>query len=204
MVDADERIGQFKNMTEADPDNEMGHFSLGRAYYEAKRFAEAVPSLRRVLELNPTHSKSFQLLGHSLLELGERDEAITLLKKGYEVAAERGDVMPRDGIAKLLTDVGEAPADSVVAKAAPDAPAGDLSGDGFRCSRCGKPSGKLPQRPFKGDLGEKVLANVCGECWKEWIGMGTKVINELGLQLSDPKAQDAYDEHMTDFLQLPS
>lgn len=112
--------------------------------------------------------------------------------------------MPRDGIAKLLTDAGEAPAGLVTEKAAPAVDAGDLSGDGFRCSRCGKPSGKLPQRPFKGELGEKILAGVCSDCWREWIGMGTKVINELGLQLADQKAQDVYDEHMIEFLQIPS
>ncbi|MEE9295362.1 MAG: Fe(2+)-trafficking protein [Phycisphaerae bacterium] len=203
-MDAEERISQFKTMTEADPDNEMGHFSLGKAYYDAGRFAEAEPSLRRVLELNQTHSKTYQLLGHALLELGQRDEAITTLKHGYKIASERGDVMPRDGIAQLLSEAGEtlpqvaAPAEAPAAST----PQGDIAG--FQCSRCGRPNGKLPQRPFKGELGEKIWAGVCGECWREWIGMGTKVINELGLQLADPKAQAIYDEHMIEFLQLPS
>jgi Fe-S cluster biosynthesis and repair protein YggX len=62
----------------------------------------------------------------------------------------------------------------------------------------------MAERPFKGPLGEAVWANVCGECWREWIGMGTKVINELGLQLSSPRGQQVYDEHMREFLQLPA
>ena len=57
-------------------------------------------------------------------------------------------------------------------------------------------------RPFKGPLGEKILATVCQSCWKEWVGMGTKVINELRLPLSDPQAQKVFDQHMMEFLNL--
>ena len=32
--------------------------------------------------------------------------------------------------------------------------------------------------------------------------MGTKVINELGLPLANPKAQEIYDQHMKEFLML--
>lgn len=32
--------------------------------------------------------------------------------------------------------------------------------------------------------------------------MGTKVINELGLQLATKAGQDAYDQYMLEFLQL--
>ena len=44
--------------------------------------------------------------------------------------------------------------------------------------------------------------NICGECWREWIGMGTKVINELRLPLSDPQAQKIWDQHIAEFLNL--
>ena len=43
---SDTRIEQFKNMTEADPENELGHFSLGKAYLDAGQFDEAASSLR--------------------------------------------------------------------------------------------------------------------------------------------------------------
>ena len=61
----------------------------------------------------------------------------------------------------------------------------------------------MDERPFKGELGEKVLAHVCQACWKEWIAMGTKVINELRLDFSNPEASKTYDSHMMEFLQLP-
>ena len=58
----------------------------------------------------------------------------------------------------------------------------------------------MAERPFRGALGERILANICEGCWTEWIGMGTKVINEMGLPLADPRAQKIYDEQMTEFL----
>lgn len=201
-MNLEERINQFKNMAQADPDNELGHFSLGKAYLDAERYAEAEPALQRTLELKPTYSKAYQLLGRTQLKLGKRDQAVATLKKGYHIAAERGDVMPRDEMAAQLTELGEE-LPKLETKVKPETTAVQSTGKSdFRCSRCGRPDRELPERPFKGALGEKVLANVCADCWREWIGMGTKVINEMGLQLSDPQAQAAYDEHMKDFLQL--
>ena len=66
------KIEQFKKMAEADPLNEMGHFSLGKAYVDAGLFAEAIPPLKRTLELNPTYSKAYQLLGAAQAKTGDR------------------------------------------------------------------------------------------------------------------------------------
>ena len=46
---AEQRIAQFENMTAADPENEMAHFSLGNAYRQAGRAAEAAASFQRVV-----------------------------------------------------------------------------------------------------------------------------------------------------------
>jgi Fe-S cluster biosynthesis and repair protein YggX/uncharacterized protein HemY len=195
-----DRIEQFKKMADADPQNEMGHFSLGKAYIEAGRFAEAIAPLRRTLELNPTYSKAYQLLGSAQARTGDRVAALATLETGFKVADERGDRMPRDAMGALITELGGTPpaASRAAATAAPPA----SSGVDFHCTRCGRPSKRMPERPFKGELGERVWANVCATCWREWISTGTKVINEMGLQLADPRAQRVYDEHMVEFLQM--
>lgn len=197
------RIQQFQQMAEADPENELGHFSLGKAYLEAGRWEEAIVSLSRVLELNPRMSKAYQLLGEAYDKADRRAEAVEVLTSGVTFAEEQGDRMPRDAMVALLQGWGvpvpvfpkESKADGV------DAPA-TSSQAGFRCTRCGRPNGQLPRPPFKGSLGEKVHGHVCGVCWREWIGMGTKVINELGLALNTQAGQDAYDQYLIEFLQL--
>ena len=57
MIDQN-RINRFKQMTEADPTNELGFFSLGRAYIDAGQAAEAIPALQRVLALNSVKTKT--------------------------------------------------------------------------------------------------------------------------------------------------
>jgi Fe-S cluster biosynthesis and repair protein YggX len=199
IMDVESRIAQFKNMAEADPDNDLGHFSLGKAYFEANRFEEAEPCLRRVLDLNPTQSKAYSLLGRTQMKLGRGPEAIATLKQGVEVASARGDRMPLDEMLAALAGLGVTVSREESAGKVADAAPADGS---FRCKRCGRPSGALPDRPLRGSLGERIQATICADCWREWIGMGTKVINELGLQLSDPRAQAAYEEHMKEFLQI--
>lgn len=196
------KIQQFKQMSEADPDNELGHFSLGKAYYDSEKFAEAIPSLQRVLELRPTTSKAYQLLGDALDKTDQRDQAIEILTKGIAVADEQGDQMPLNGMVQLLKDFGAPVPEIKTTSTSKTSSSTGSSADGFQCVRCSKPNGQLPKQPFKGQLGEKVFSHVCDTCWREWIGMGTKVINELGLVLSSQAGQDAYDQYMVEFLQL--
>ena len=104
-----ERIAQFRKMATDDPDNELGHFRLGQLLIEAGQHEEAIASFRRTLELSPQFSKVFQLLGKCLIQLNKKSEAIEVLRQGIAVADERGDNMPREEMAKMLTELGEQP-----------------------------------------------------------------------------------------------
>jgi Fe-S cluster biosynthesis and repair protein YggX len=200
-MDPDQRIQQFKQMSEADPENELGHFSLGKAYIDAGRFTDAIGALSRAIELKPTLSKAYQMLGEAHDRAGQRGRAVEVMTRGVAVANDQGDRMPRDAMARALKDWG-APVPEFE-QAAPTTPGpATAAAAGFSCARCAAPKGQLPKPPFKGALGEKIYANVCQACWREWIAMGTKVINELGLVLSTKAGQDTYDQYMMEFLQL--
>jgi len=201
-VDQDQRIAQFKQMAEADPNNELGHFSLGKAYFDAGRFGEACGPLRRALQLNPMLSKAYQWLGDALDRDGKRSEAVEVLTRGVAVADEQGDRMPRNTMAETLRGWGSPVPLFKNADRPADASTGGVPVAGFHCSRCGRPDAKLAKQPFKGPLGQKIFDNVCTNCWREWIPMGTKVINELALVLSTPSGQQMYDQYMQEFLQL--
>ncbi len=198
-MDPHERIERFKKMTEADPDNELGHFSLGKALAEVGRLEEALPSLERVLALNAGYSKAYHVLAQALVKLGQRERAIETLHKGVGVAAERGDIVPRDAMVKMLSNLGETPPQFPGRRSVSSA---ESAGSDFTCSRCGRPSQRMEKQPFKGELGTQVWNHVCQGCWREWVSMGTMVINEMGLQMTNPQAQQAYDEHMIEYLQL--
>jgi Fe-S cluster biosynthesis and repair protein YggX len=85
--------------------------------------------------------------------------------------------------------------------AAPAAPQQVGEGE-VMCKRCGKLGPKMKAPPFKNEFGKRIFENTCAPCWQEAIRMGTKVINELRLDLSDPRAQKAWDTNIREFLNL--
>lgn len=202
----DPRVAQFRKMTESDPDNELGHFSLGKTCLEIGDYRQAVASLRRTIELSPQNSKAYYLL--AMAQKGAQDVAgaADTLRRGYEVATARGDMMPRKDIITMMKTLGlPLPAGAEDAVAAPAAGSADASPAGastITCRRCGQARPKMTERPFKGPLGERIWAEICQPCWKEWIPMGTKVINELRLNFADPRHAETYDHYMKEFLGL--
>ena len=192
-----ERIAQFRKMATDDPDNELGHFRLGQLLMEDGQHAEAVKSFERTLELSPQFSKVYQLLGECYVKLGQRDKAVEVLTRGWQTADERGDKMPRDAMAKMLTELG-APVPQ------PKAAADEGPGTGFRCQRPGCMEGKrakqLPGPPVPDEIGERIYRDICAACWTLWFrDLSIKVINELRLDLSSEFGQAEYDRHMREF-----
>lgn len=196
MSQLQERIAQFRKMASDDPDNELGHFRLGQLLMEDGQFDEATSSFRRTLELSPLFSKVYQLLGESLLKLGNKDEAIQVLWEGHKVAGERGDRIPQDAIAKLLRQQGE----EVTAEPLSEPPVG-AGPTGFRCTnpncRAGNMARQLPGPPIPEEIGMRIHQEICAQCWDDWFrGMSIKVINELRLDLSSDNGQKEYDRYM--------
>ncbi|MFM1805164.1 MAG: hypothetical protein RL136_2043 [Planctomycetota bacterium] len=192
-----ERIAQFEKMASADPTNEMAHFSLGNAYLQTERFAEAAQCFERCVEINPDMSKAFQLGGDAMIKAGWEDKAVAFLERGFAVAASKGDRMPQQAMAKLLEGIGrKAPL------LAEEAETADRLRDAgaFVCRRTGRPGTKMESAPMRGPLGAWIAANISLETWRQWIGQGTKVINELRLDFTRDRDQEIYDQHMREYL----
>jgi len=150
-----ERIAQFENMAAADPTNDMAHFSLGSAYLQDGRAAEAAKSLEQCIELNPDMSKAYQLAGEAMIQAGWTDKAVSILENGYEVAASKGDLLPKNAMAELLKSIGrEVPqlSDDVQQQADELAASGS-----FVCKRTGRPGTQLAEPPFRGPIGAWIL-----------------------------------------------
>ncbi|MEE2819718.1 MAG: Fe(2+)-trafficking protein [Planctomycetota bacterium] len=185
MTDLDDRIARFENMSVADPSNDMAHFSLGSAYFDAERFEEAANSFNRCIALNPDMTRAMELGGASFLKIGKVDEAKTLLEQGYVQAVSRGEKRVQDGISVLMQDAG---------LELPEVEQSDTAG------KSGKP---LSHAPLPGEIGKWILDNIDEEQWNAWIGQGTKVINELRLDFSREEDQKTYEDYMIEFLGIP-
>lgn len=193
-----ERIAQFEKMTAADPTNEMAHFSLGNAYLQSGRHAEAASSLERVIELSPGMSKAYQLCGQAMIGAGWADKSVDILTRGYMAAAERGDRMVEQAIAQLLVSIGRTP--PTVTRTVDSAADALRSSGTFVCRRTGRPGTKMTSPPMRGPIGDWIFESISAETWKEWIGQGTKVINEMRLDFSRDRDQEIYEQQMREYL----
>lgn len=197
MSTLDDRIAQWEQMCREAPDD-MAYFSLGNSYKEAERWADAEDAYAKAIGYNETMSRAFHMRGQALMKLDRNDEAGEVLTQGYTVAADRGDVMPQKSIAALLgkLDLPIPETEDFAAKKQ----AVEASGDTVLDKRTGQPQAKLPDPPMRGPIGAYIYANFGQDTWREWIGMGTKVINELRLDFSNPAHQETYEQHMLDWL----
>jgi Fe-S cluster biosynthesis and repair protein YggX len=53
---------------------------------------------------------------------------------------------------------------------------------------------------MRGPVGDWIFENISAETWKDWIGQGTKVINEMRLDFSRDRDQEIYDQQMREYL----
>jgi Fe-S cluster biosynthesis and repair protein YggX len=184
MNDLQDKIERFENMAMADPSNDMAHFSLGSAYFDARRFAEATKSFEACVKLNPEMTRAMELGGSAMLQTGNTAEAKELLIRGYEQAASKGEMRVKGGIASVMKAAGiEIPTVELTSK-----------------SESGKP---LEEAPLPGATGQWIVENVDQAQWDAWIGQGTKVINELRLDFSREEDQKVYEKYMAEFLGIP-
>lgn len=182
-------------MLQSDPDNELAHFSLGKALLDTGRFQDAAASFARVIEINPDLSRAYHHLAEAQLASGHKDKALTTLEAGYAKSMARGDMMPAKSMAGLLKKLGHSVPDTLQTDVEVLA-AGDGS---FRCVRCG--AGEvMAYPPMRGDLGEQVKEKLCGACWRQWLGMGTKIINEMRLDMREDRSQDIYDRYLNEYM----
>lgn len=203
-MDIEDRIRQFETMVrpEADPNNDMAWFSLGQAYAQAGRHEDAARAMVRCTEINPQMSKAYQLAGEALAKVGELSKAAEILTAGYKVAASRGDRLPQKGIEELLIKLGQSVPQVQPKGPAParTTPAGTGGAGGFSCRRTGRAGTKMARAPFRNELGAWIQANISEETFRGWVAQGTKVINEMRLDLSKDEDSATYERLMCEYL----
>ena len=200
MTTVEERIAQWEKMAAEAPDD-MAYFSLGNAYREASRFGDAAKAYGQAIGLNQGMSRAYQFLGESMMKDGRDADARPMLLKGYKVAAERGDEMPRRSIGEMLKRLGEALPD-VKTYAEKKAEMENAGGGGKMVldRRAGQMQPRLADAPMRGPTGQFIYDHFGQVTWNQWIGQGTKVINELRLDFSNLAHQDLYEQHMLEWL----
>lgn len=75
------------------------------------------------------------------------------------------------------------------------------------CVKCSKQGARMKQPPFRAgtklaDLGAEIQSKICASCYREWIDMSVKLVNEMRLDTTDPRGQALWLDQMKNFLNL--
>ena len=64
----------------------------------------------------------------------------------------------------------------------------------------GKKTNRSAFQPIPNELGERVVAEICQDCWKEWQEKQKQLINHFGLDVSNPDSHQFLFDNMKIFL----
>lgn len=68
------------------------------------------------------------------------------------------------------------------------------------CVRCGETREGFDRAPFPGQIGARIVSEICRECWGLWLKQQTMLINHYGLNVMDPQARAFLTKNMQAFL----
>jgi Fe-S cluster biosynthesis and repair protein YggX len=71
----------------------------------------------------------------------------------------------------------------------------------FGCGRCDREDpGRIERKPFPNELGERIVTEICADCWEEWKQRQMLLINHYGLKLHKPSAREFLYANLRAFL----
>jgi tetratricopeptide (TPR) repeat protein len=78
---------------EATPNSAQGWFELGKTYYKAGQWEQAVAAFKQVIALDPQHQAAYANLGATYHRLNQLDQAETHYQKALELNPKDGEVV---------------------------------------------------------------------------------------------------------------
>jgi Flp pilus assembly protein TadD len=99
-------IAKYEGLLQARPDDELLHFSLGKALYDAGRVPEAETHLLAALKAKPDWMVVTMLLAKIALQRNDKVAALAYYKSGLELAIAQDHEGPEEEIRAALGKLG--------------------------------------------------------------------------------------------------
>ena len=84
------RIEALLQLLGQDPSDGTSHYMLGNEYFKAQKYADAVQTLRRYLQLSDDEGAAYRLLAQSLERLGDPEGVRRAYRDGLAAATRHG------------------------------------------------------------------------------------------------------------------
>lgn len=102
IEEATQRLDMFKQVLDIDSEDLLANYGIGSCLVALEKFADAVPYLKKALEIKPTHTVAYVSLAEAYEGLGQNEDAAETYTKGIEVASKRGDMSPMNDMQRRL------------------------------------------------------------------------------------------------------
>jgi len=102
---ADDAIARYSALLAKDPNNDLARFSLGKAFFDAGRFAEATETLRACVEKKPDWMVPTILIARCLIQTGDKASARQWLEKARQLAIDQHHDGPLEEVNGLLASL---------------------------------------------------------------------------------------------------
>jgi len=99
-------IAKYESLLQQRPDDELLHFSLGKALFDAECFPEAETHLQTALAAKQDWMVVVMLLAKIALQRNDKEKARELYRRGLELAISQDHEGPEEEIRAALAELG--------------------------------------------------------------------------------------------------
>ena len=96
------RINRLEELLARNPEDPVLGYGLGSAHREAGNLPRAREILEKVVRQKPGYAAAWEVLGLTLEEMGDREEAIRVYENGIRISREGGFLAPEKQMARRL------------------------------------------------------------------------------------------------------
>ena len=85
------KLPLLQNMLEEDPNDSFLLFAIAKEYEKQNDLVTSISYYEKVIENDSNYTGVYYHLGAALAEIGQKDNAIEIYKKGIEICKSQGD-----------------------------------------------------------------------------------------------------------------
>jgi Tfp pilus assembly protein PilF len=99
------RIQKLKLLLTLDPSDSFSRYALALEYPRMNDPAQAGSLLEELISWDSRYLPAYQQLGYLYQNVGRREEAVSILKRGMQVAAQQGDPHAKSEMEEALVEL---------------------------------------------------------------------------------------------------
>jgi len=99
------RIDALRELLAESPHDPFTRYALAMELRQADRLTEALAEFRVLMERSPEYTATYLMAGECALDLGEREEAVRILRLGIEACTRAGEAHASQKCAQALADL---------------------------------------------------------------------------------------------------